>query len=214
MARPRFLTPAIIARAALETGDRDGPEAMTMRRIAAELGCDPMALYRHFPNREAMLDAVADLALADVATPDPERPWDERITAIGQATRRAALAHPGITPHIAARPPLGENGRRITAEMLSALSAAGLPPATAIQTFQTLVAYLAAALAMAVQAGERDERWAQGRDLIDGLPGLTSGDELFAVGSAEQFAFGLRLLLAGVRAEAKAARDGQAARNG
>jgi phosphoglycerate dehydrogenase-like enzyme len=64
MARSRFLSPALIARTALETGDRDGPEAMSMRRIATELNCDPMALYRHFANREALLDAVADLALA------------------------------------------------------------------------------------------------------------------------------------------------------
>ena len=46
------LTPDLIARTTLALGDRDGAAAMSMRRIAAELGCDPMAIYRHFPNRE------------------------------------------------------------------------------------------------------------------------------------------------------------------
>jgi AcrR family transcriptional regulator len=203
MARSRFLSPELIARTALETGDRHGPEAMTMRRIATRLNCDPMALYRHFANREALLDAVADLALADVADLDPRDPWDEQIMATGHAIRDAALRHPGIAAHMAARPPLGEHGRRLGAGLLAALSAAGLPPATAVQALQTLVAYFASALAMAVQAGVRDERWAQARDVVDQLPGPPPGDQLFTVGSAEQFRFGLRLLLAGIRVEAQ-----------
>lgn len=206
MTKSRFLTPALIACTALETGDRDGPEAMTMRRIAAELGCDPMALYRHFTNREALLDAVADLALCEVGRPDPAAPWAEQIMTTAHAIRDAALSHPGITAHIAARPPLGEHGQRTSAALLMALGRAGLPPGTATQVFQTLVAYLTSALAMAVQAGTRDERWRNVRDMINGLPQPAQGEELFAVGSVKQFDFGLRLLLAGIRAEIAAHR--------
>jgi AcrR family transcriptional regulator len=201
MARPRTLSPARIARTALDIGDRDGPDAMSMRRIAAELGCDPMALYRHYAGREALLDAVADLALAEVPDPDPRAPWEERITAMAEAIRAVALRHPGIAAHIAARPPLGEHGQRIGTAALAALTGAGLPPATAVQVLQTLVAYLAAALAMAVRAGVRDERWAQVRNAVDRMPGPVPGDQLFVVGSPEQFRFGLRLLMAGIRAE-------------
>lgn len=194
----------LIARTALEAGDRDGPGAMTMRRIASELGCDPMALYRHFANREALLDAVADLAIAGVPDPDPSAPWDERITTTASAFRDAALRHRGIAAHIASRPPMGEHGRRIGTGLLAALDAAGIPPVTAVRIVQTLVAFLASSLAMAVQAGVRDARWEQARRVVDGVaePGL--GEELFVVGSAEQFRFGLRLLLAGIRAEAVA----------
>ncbi|MBW1596176.1 TetR/AcrR family transcriptional regulator C-terminal domain-containing protein [Streptomyces sp. JJ38] len=207
MARTRFLTPELIARKALEVGDRGGAEAMTMRRIAAELGCDPMALYRHFANREALLDAVADLAVAEVGDPGVRMPWDERISVTADAVREAALRHPGITAHLAARPPTGENGRRIARGLMEALGAAGLPSATAVRSFQTLTAYLASSLAMAVRAGARDRRWEHVRDVMDELPDVAApGEELFAVGSAEQFRFGLRLLLAGIRAEAAAGR--------
>lgn len=209
MGKTRFLNPGLIVRTALDMGDRDGgADAMTMRRIAGELGCDPMALYRHFANRDALLDAVADLALSEVEDPDPALPWDERVAATATAVRDAAVRHPGITAHMAARPPLGEHGRRLAAGMLEALTTAGLPPATAVRSFQTLVAYLASSLAMAVQAGTRDRRWDQVRDMVDALPGAeAAGDDLFVVGGVEQFRFGLRLLLVGIRAEAAAARQ-------
>src|SRR5882757_953692 len=111
MSRARPMTPSGIAEAALRVGDRDGEKAMSMRRIAAELGCDPMALYRHFPDRQGLLDAVADLALADVPDPDPKADWAERLRALVTDIRAAALRHPGIAAHVAARPPLAEQGR-------------------------------------------------------------------------------------------------------
>lgn len=205
----RNLSPAVIARTALELGDRDGPAAMSMRSIASRLGCDPMALYRHFANREALLDAVADLALAEVPDPDPHLDWDVRVIATAMAMRQTALDHKGIAAQLASRPSLGEHGRRLGAGILTALREGGLPAGTAVRVLQTLVAYLAAGLAMAVQAGERDDRWWQASEVVDALatPGL--GDELFAVGSAEQFAFGLDLLMVGVRAEAGMADNGQ-----
>ncbi|MBB5801027.1 AcrR family transcriptional regulator [Saccharothrix ecbatanensis] len=199
MPKAKPLTPAIIAEAALRIGDRDGAKAMSMRRIAGELGCDPMALYRHFPDRQALLDAVADLAMADVRDPDPGANWDHRLHALVTGIRAAALRHPGIAPHVAARPPLAEQGQRLGAAMMTALTQAGLSPADAIRTSQTLVAYAASALAMAVQGGTRDERWHQVSDTLSSLPDAPPGDGLPATGSDEQFEFGLRLLLLGIR---------------
>ena len=175
---------------------------MSMRRIAAELGCDPMALYRYFGDREALLDAVADRAIADVPVPDPHDPWDARVRAVLGGVRATALRHPGIAGHIAARPPLGENGQRLGTAMLTALTDAGLPPGDVIRAFQALIAYEAAALAMAVQAGQRDARWDQVAGAIGALPGGDRASDLPAVGSDDQFDYGLHLLLAGIRAEA------------
>ncbi len=45
---------------ALEIADAHGPDALTMRRVATELGVDPMALYRHVRNKDALLDGVVD----------------------------------------------------------------------------------------------------------------------------------------------------------
>ncbi|WP_275413316.1 TetR/AcrR family transcriptional regulator C-terminal domain-containing protein [Actinoplanes philippinensis] len=147
-----------------------------------------------------MLDAVADLALAGVVDPGPETPWDQRLSGILAAARSAALQHPGIAAHIAARPPLGVHGLRLAAGITASLTEAGLSPTAVVQTLQTLIAYVTAALAMAVNAGVRDERWHRVSQAMSGLPGET----LPIVGSSEQFTYGLRLLLHGIRAEAAA----------
>jgi len=202
MSRARPMTPSGIAEAALRVGDRDGEKAMSMRRIAAELGCDPMALYRHFPDRQGLLDAVADLALADVPDPDPKADWADRLRALVTDIRAAALRHPGIAAHVAARPPLAEQGRRLGVGMITALMEAGLSGQDAIRAAQTLVAYAASALAMAVRAGTRDERWHQVSGALSALPGGPPGAELHVAGSSDQFEYGLTLLLSGIRAEA------------
>ena len=56
---PKLSVPAIVA-AAIELLDREGPDALTMRRLGAELGVEAMSLYRHVPSRDALLDALAD----------------------------------------------------------------------------------------------------------------------------------------------------------
>ncbi|WP_192810200.1 TetR/AcrR family transcriptional regulator [Actinomadura rudentiformis] len=197
------LTTEAIAAAALELGDREGAEAMTMRRIAAELGCDPMALYRHFPNRQALLDAVADLALADVPDPDPHQAWEPRLVTVLVSIRSAALRHPGIAAHVAGRPPLQRHGRRLAVAIIGALAEAGLPPEDVVRAAQALIAYLAAALAMSVRAGQPDARWHELRAVISTLPGTPPSDALPVTGSEDQFQYGLGLLISGIRVEAE-----------
>jgi AcrR family transcriptional regulator len=69
-----------IAAAAGKLLDREGAEAVTMRRVARAVGITPMALYRHFADREGLLNALADAGFAELAAraakvavpPDPE----------------------------------------------------------------------------------------------------------------------------------------------
>lgn len=60
---------------------REGLPALTMRRIGAELGADPTAVYRHFRNKREMLTALADRLFATDPELDPEAPWQERLRA-------------------------------------------------------------------------------------------------------------------------------------
>ncbi|MFC7624289.1 TetR/AcrR family transcriptional regulator [Microlunatus sp. GCM10028923] len=199
------LSPASIAASALKLGDQEGPEAMAIRRIAAQLGCDPMALYRHFANRVALLDAVADLALADLALPDDHDPWEDRLRSLLTETRRAALAHPGIAPHIAARPPLGPHGLRIGRVLIEALRQAGLDDRQTVAASQVLIAYLSSAIAMAVATqGRRDDRWSEAAQAVrDSSEHRLPADAMPAVGSVDQFSFGLDLLIDGLRARVR-----------
>ena len=63
----RLTTPEKTLRAAHRLMDHEGPDAVTMRRVAEAVGITPMAIYRHFPNREALLKRISDDSFAGVA---------------------------------------------------------------------------------------------------------------------------------------------------
>lgn len=78
---------------ALEVLDRHGLADLSMRRLAADLGVQPSALYWHFANKQALLAAVADEVLRRGARPDRDGPWDRQVTAYAHALRDAMLAY-------------------------------------------------------------------------------------------------------------------------
>ena len=77
------LTKHRILQLALEIIDREGLTALNMRRLAAEAGVKPMSLYHHFPNKDAILNGVAEcIAAAALGDAGAERP------AVPSTTRR------------------------------------------------------------------------------------------------------------------------------
>jgi TetR/AcrR family transcriptional regulator, tetracycline repressor protein len=73
--------------------DTWGLADLTMRRLGAELGVQPSALYHHFVNKQALLAAVADEILARGPHSEPADEWDVRVTAICTELREALLAY-------------------------------------------------------------------------------------------------------------------------
>jgi AcrR family transcriptional regulator len=67
--------------AAAEIVGNEGLPALTMRRIGAELGADPTAVYRHFRNKREMLTELANRQFATEPELDPEAPWQDRVRA-------------------------------------------------------------------------------------------------------------------------------------
>ena len=115
---------AIVA-TALAIGDREGIEAISLRRIATALGVTPMALYRYVENKEALLDAVADLAYAEVELPDPDSAdWWEGLASIAHSVRRVLTGHPAAAV-VASRSSAGPNTLRILERILALLRRAG-----------------------------------------------------------------------------------------
>src|SRR6266568_4823282 len=72
----RPLTSERILHAGLRLIDEQGLEALTMRKLAQEFGVDPMALYRHFENKDALLDSVAEMLWGEVELPGSEAGWE------------------------------------------------------------------------------------------------------------------------------------------
>src|SRR5260221_9681399 len=94
-----------IARAAFAIVDRDGFDALSMRRLGAELGVEGRAIYRHFPNKAAVLAGVVDALLAELVIPPPSRvPWQAVFRKVSRAYRALLLRHPHAIPLLAALP--------------------------------------------------------------------------------------------------------------
>jgi len=75
---------------------------LSMRRLGATLGVEAMALYRHFPEKEAILDEVVDRVLAGLEMPAGVD-WQDNLRSVAWSLRERLLLHPNTVPLVAAR---------------------------------------------------------------------------------------------------------------
>ncbi|SDJ47135.1 TetR/AcrR family transcriptional regulator [Nonomuraea jiangxiensis] len=89
------LTALAIAERALEVGDTEGLDAVTIRRLATDLGVTPMALYWHYKNKDQLLVGMADHLISGF-TPKPadERPWQAQLRHLLEGLIRTLRTHP------------------------------------------------------------------------------------------------------------------------
>jgi AcrR family transcriptional regulator len=131
-----LLTAEVIFRAALALIDADGLEALTMRRLATDLGVAPMSIYSHVPNKDDLLIGTVNLATAEMQLPDADTPPWEALRAVTREFRRVALRHPNLVPLIMTRPPTGVEGLRTLEVALDALHRAGVEPGRIAQAYR------------------------------------------------------------------------------
>ncbi len=142
------ITREVVLAAALEIIDADGAEGLSMRRLARAVDRDPMILYRHAPNKAALLDGVAETVLAQL-TVDPADPdWAAQLRAVARGYRRLALAHPKVVPLLVTRPlatPLGLRPKgtlRPLEDILALLTGAGFSGSDALHIYRALFGFL------------------------------------------------------------------------
>jgi AcrR family transcriptional regulator len=85
-----------IVGAALTIADAEGLDAVTMRKVASSLGAAAMSLYRHVPNKDALLELMADRVLAELPYTDPEGRWQDEIYTFFLAFHDLLLEHPAV----------------------------------------------------------------------------------------------------------------------
>ncbi|MFS2295254.1 TetR family transcriptional regulator [Actinomadura hallensis] len=197
------LTRERIVLAAVELIEREGADALSMRRVAAELGVAVMSLYNHVPNKSALLEGVAEHVVSGLELrDDPAEPWQERARALVRAFRKVArdrprcmtivLTHKIDTP-VALRP----------AERALALAhAAGFDGETAVRIMRALLAYALGAqlreAGMSKMLGHLAETGAQSFARLDPdeFPHVVAyGPALAAHDPEADFEFGLDLLI-------------------
>jgi AcrR family transcriptional regulator len=215
--RPILTRDAIVA-AAVALVDEAGPDALTMRAVAARLGAGAMSLYRHVASREELLDLVLAAMAAELPEPPLTGEWRADLAAIARATRTGLLRRPHLTVLLTSRTGRGAADLGILERTFEVLRSAGFEPFDAVLANHALGNYVAgAALWEAVGlAGTTGEERAARRQAAakaasalpaDRFPTLAwIGEELVAGDLDERFEFGLGALLDGFEARLRAAR--------
>jgi AcrR family transcriptional regulator len=136
------LTVERILDAALNLIDLHGLDALSMRRLAADLGVDAMAIYHHLPSKDALVHAlVARLFAALPETPDTGD-WQQRVEGWATTYRALARAHPNLVLRIVADPrAVDVAAQHANQSLLSALRDSGLDQADAEHAADLLVDY-------------------------------------------------------------------------
>jgi AcrR family transcriptional regulator len=131
---------------ALAVLDTHGLGDLTMRRLGAELGVQPSALYHHFATKQLLLAAVADEILARgsrAATGRPEgATWDERVVARCRALRDALLAYRDGAEVVATVRAFGLGARAPYDDLRATLLDAGLDEELAVTATRTLLHFV------------------------------------------------------------------------
>jgi AcrR family transcriptional regulator len=129
-----------IVAGAIELLDRDGLDALSMRRLADELGIGAASLYWHVGSKDGLLDLVLDEVIGEIKIPDPDPDhWREQLKDYARAKRAVSLRHPWLVRVSVARFLMGPNAMRYSEHVLAILRAGGLPSHLAVQGYGLLV---------------------------------------------------------------------------
>jgi AcrR family transcriptional regulator len=88
---------------ALAVADSEGLEAVTMRRLARELGVEAASLYHHVEGKDQILDGLVDLVAAEIELPRPSADWRATVSQRARQTRTSLLRHPWAVSLMASR---------------------------------------------------------------------------------------------------------------
>jgi len=121
MPRARQLNKAGIAAAALAIADAEGFAAVSMRRVAQELGVGTMSLYYYAKSKAELISAMDDALMAEVLVPTLPEDWRGALTAIALRTRDVFVRHPWALSSMQSAPP-GVNAMLHMEQCLEALA--------------------------------------------------------------------------------------------
>jgi AcrR family transcriptional regulator len=138
------LTPERILAESFAMVDAGGPAALTMRALAKRLDVAAMAIYNHYRDRDAILDALAEQMFAQLprAAAGGRKGWKTRLRSILQAAQEFASRHPHVYRLAMTRPNKPSSAFQLTEEAISVLREAGLSEKQSLTVYHTFVILL------------------------------------------------------------------------
>ncbi|RIQ22315.1 TetR/AcrR family transcriptional regulator C-terminal domain-containing protein [Jiangella rhizosphaerae] len=127
------LTREQVLEAAVRLADRDGVEALSMRKLARELDVEAMTLYHHVQNKQGLEDAIVEHVLAEsLGWPPESGAWQEVVAGYAHDLHRGLARHPGAVLLFATRPAITPRSLAILETLVRLLREAGFPARTAL----------------------------------------------------------------------------------
>jgi AcrR family transcriptional regulator len=195
------LTRERILRTAVRLADRDGPDAVTLRKIAGELGVHVTSLYNHVPTRDAVTDGIVELLLDEAKLPTGPVAWDDWVRQFVDGVAAVAATHPGAFHALRQRPVQGARAATSFEVALAAFAEAGFSPTDGF-------AAVKAASYLALMIGTERSMVARGQVLETQLEELPEESFPMVRSVATDVAdyeyvwsFGVETLIAGLRAQ-------------
>jgi AcrR family transcriptional regulator len=131
-----------VLQAAVALADRDGVGALSMRRLAQELGVEAMSLYHHVAGKDAILDGIVDVVFGEIELPPGEVGWRAAMRRRAISAREVLRRHPWATGLMESRPTPGPATLRHHDAVLGILRNAGFPVELAAHAYSVLDSYI------------------------------------------------------------------------
>jgi AcrR family transcriptional regulator len=203
------LTRERIVEAAMHVMDTEGLEAVSMRRVAREVGVEAMSLYNHVEDKDDLLQAVCDRVMAGFEFPEETDDWVETCKAGARSWRRVLQAHPDMMRLFAEThgpSPSTLESLKPTEFALRVLRNGGLSDRDTVQAFHVFGGFIQGFVMMESGSIQKSQGERGAFDMPesevpdDVFPVLRAVHRYFADCSADdQFEFGLDLLVRGLR---------------
>jgi TetR/AcrR family tetracycline transcriptional repressor len=183
--------------------DAGGLDALTMRKLATQLGVQAGALYWHFASKRALLDAMADRFVEGVSDDLPAGTWEEQVATAAWRLRQALLSHRDGARVMAGTFVAEPNTVLAGNAVIEILQGAGLPPDqagwAAFAAFHFVLGHTLEEQAQAELAESGDWEPALAVGGIENKLAATA----FTAEPGERFGYGLRIFLDGIRQQLK-----------
>ncbi len=143
-----------IVEAALRIVDTDGVGALSLRRLADDLGVTPMSIYWHINDKAELLELVGEAVLAEIKIPERTGDWREQLRAIHRAMFSSFRRHPNTTEILVGRARFSSGGLAAFERILAVLLDAGFAPQAAFDAYQSLYLFSLGSMATSSRSPE------------------------------------------------------------
>ncbi len=150
--------------------DSEGIEALSLRRLADDLGISAMSIYWHVRDKSELLELVGHAVLAEIQMPEPRGDWREQLADVHRAMLEGLLRHPNTVDVLIGRARFGPGGLALFERILSILLNAGFTPEAAFDAYSSLYLFSLGFMATSSRTPEFTEVQRQGLMYMLTLP--------------------------------------------